>query len=65
MHPTNTNVVPNFILDSQYLASDVNLDGKIIYQSIDNDVDIILFMVLTHTLNTGFIPSYIIVEQLP
>ena len=61
----NVNFVPNYIVNSQYLASDVNLDGKVIYQSADNEVDIILFMVLSHTLNTGFIPSYIIVEQLP
>jgi hypothetical protein len=61
----NVNFVPNYIVKSQYLASDVNLDGKVIYQSADNEVDIILFMVLSHTLNTGFIPSYIIVEQLP
>jgi hypothetical protein len=61
----NVNMVPNYILNTQYLASDVNLDGKVIYQSADNEVDIILFMVLSHTLNTGFIPSFIIVEQLP
>jgi hypothetical protein len=61
----NVNFVPNYIVNTQYLASDVNLDGKVIYQSADNEVDIILFMVLSHTLNTGFIPSYIIVEQLP
>jgi hypothetical protein len=61
----NVNFVPNYIVKSQYLASDVNLDGRVIYQSADNEVDIILFMVLSHTLNTGFIPSYIIVEQLP
>jgi hypothetical protein len=61
----NVNFVPNYIVNTQYLASDVNLDGKVIYQSADNEVDIILFMVLSHTLNVGFIPSYIIVEQLP
>lgn len=61
----NVNMVPNYILNTRYLASDVNLDGKVIYQSADNEVDIILFMVLSHTLNTGFLASYIIVEQLP
>jgi hypothetical protein len=64
-HVGNVNFVPNYIVNTQYLASDVNLDGKVIYQSADNEVDVILFMVLSHTLNTGFIPSYIIVEQLP
>ena len=43
----------------------MNMDGKVIYQSADNEVDIILFMVLSHTLNTNFLPSFIIVEQLP
>jgi hypothetical protein len=61
----NVNFVPNYILRNQYLASDVNMDGKVIYQSADNEVDIILFMVLSHTLNTNFLPSFIIAEQLP
>jgi hypothetical protein len=65
MDPSNVNGVPNFILNNRYLASDVNLDGKVIFQSADNEVDIILFMVFSHSLNTSFSPAYIIVEQLP
>ncbi len=63
--PGNVSNTPNFIVGG-YQSSDCNMDGRTIFQGLDNDVDFMIFFnVLTHPLNAGFLINYIFPEQLP
>lgn len=61
----NGNSVTNYIVDG-YLSSDTDLNGKTIYQGVNNDLDqLIFFNILAHPSNVNTIVNYIVVEQLP
>jgi len=62
--PENTGVNNSFIHQGYY-SSDINLDGKVIYQGIDNEPNLIFFNVLSNTGNSTISNNYIIQEQLP
>ena len=61
----NINLTPSFILNNMYLKEDANMDGKIIYQGTESEIDNILFNVLLHAFNTIVLPTYVIYEQIP
>lgn len=61
----NTESITNYIVEG-YLNTDTDMDGRTIYQGVNNDLDqLIFFNVLAHPSNTNTIVNYIIVEQLP
>ena len=65
LHPDNTAVNYNFIYNG-YLMGDNNMDGLMIFQGSDNDVDELQFFnVLLHEENPRNLPNKIIFEQLP
>ena len=61
----NAAFAANYIVNNTYAREDINLDGKVIYQSTDNELDTILFGVLGHLLNLNSLNSYVIYQQLP
>ena len=64
-HPDNPDVNYNFIYPG-YLIGDSNMDGKMIYQGLNNDVDELQFFnVILHPENERSLPNKIIFEQLP
>ncbi len=65
LDPANTNGSFNHIAHG-YLQSDTNLDGKAIFQGLNNDVDgMIFFNVLFHPANVNTLINFFITEQLP
>lgn len=61
----NSAFAANYIVNNTYAREDMNLDGKVIYQSTDNELDTILFGLLGHLLNLNALNSYVIYQQLP
>ena len=65
LDPANTNGSFNHIAHG-YLQSDTNMDGKAIFQGINNDVDgMIFFNILFHPQNVNTLINFFITEQLP
>ncbi|GIV31516.1 MAG: hypothetical protein KatS3mg029_0867 [Saprospiraceae bacterium] len=65
LDPANVNGSFNHIAHG-YLQGDTNMDGKAIFQGLNNDVDnLIFFNVFLHPQNTGFLINFFITEQLP
>jgi len=64
-HPNNPDVNYNFIYEG-YQLGDSNMDGNMIYQGLNNDVDELQFFnVILHEENERALPNKIIFEQLP
>ena len=62
--PANSFNNPAFILRGYY-SGDVNMNGRTIFQGIDNEPIIIYNIMIEHPSNTFNNPAFIIVEQLP
>ena len=60
----NPDGLANFILDG-YFNSDVNMDGRTIFQGSPNDVDILFFNIMGNPANTSFNANFTLAEQLP
>ena len=43
-----------------YLATDVNLDGKVLFSGPSNDASVLMGNIIVHPLNAGFAANYIV-----
>lgn len=64
LNENNADYNYNYILRGYY-DSDVNMDGEIRYQGINNERDVIFFNVINHPQNPNFYTNFFIEEQLP
>ncbi len=49
-----------------YFLSDCNMDGEVLYQGLNNDIDdLIFFNILSHPENPNFFTNFFIEEQVP
>jgi hypothetical protein len=65
MIPANTGGFSNYVRSGVYLNTDVDMNGDVIFQGGLNEVDIILYNVLSHPSNAQGFANYIIQEQKP
>ena len=65
LYNSNYHVIANWIRTG-YMRSDINIDGKCIYQGPGNDRQLMLFnTTLSHPLNDGHIANFVIQGTLP
>ena len=61
----NNPPIYNHITQGYYL-SDTNMDGEVLYQGLNNDIDdLIFFNILSHPQNPSFFTNFFIEEQVP
>jgi len=64
--PNNTSGFNNYVRNNVYSVSDIDLNGRVIFQGPNNEVDLIFFEVMSHPDNqVNQYVNFIIRQQLP